>query len=140
MRRIILQQKRAIRILHSVEYRNHTYPLFYRYKVLNTFDLASIENCIFVNKCLNNEFFALFTNHFNLTARSHSYCTRSVSNGLMLKRLYNTIRYGNKSIINSTVSIWNHFQAVVHGQDLFNISPKRMKSTISKYCFDKYEE
>ena len=139
LRRIILQQKRAIRILHSVEYRNHTYPLFYRYKVLSIFDLASIENCIFANKCLNDEIFALFSNHFNLTARSHSYCTRSVSNGLILKRLYNTIRYGSKSIINSTVSTWNHFQTIVHSQNLFNISPKRMKSIISKYFFDKYE-
>ena len=109
LNRITLLQKRAIRILHSAAYRDHTSPLFHRYKVLKFVDLVSLENCIFVNKCFNGETFSLFSNHFKLTASSDSYCTRSVSNGLIFKRLYNTFHYGKKSIINSTVSIWNCF-------------------------------
>ena len=35
LNRITLLQKRAIRILHSAAYRDHTCPLFHRYKVLN---------------------------------------------------------------------------------------------------------
>ena len=34
LNRITLLQKGAIRILHSAAYRDHAYPLFYRYKVL----------------------------------------------------------------------------------------------------------
>ena len=109
LNRITLLQKRAIRILHSAAYRDHTSPLFHRYKVLKFVDLVLLENCIFVNKCFNGEIFSLFSNHFKLTASSDSYCTRSVSNGLIFKRLYNTFHYGKKSIINSTVSIWNCF-------------------------------
>ena len=109
LNRITLPQKRAIRVLHSAAYRDHTSPLFHRYKVLKFVDPVSLENCIFVNKCFNGEIFSLFSNHFKLTASSHSYCTRSVSNGLIFKRLYNTFHYGKKSIINSTVSIWNCF-------------------------------
>ena len=78
-----------------------------------------------VNKCFNDEAFSLFSNHFKLTASSHSYCTRSVSNGLIFKRLYNTIRYGNKSIISSTVRTLNHFQTVFHGHNLLNMSQKK---------------
>ena len=125
LNRITLLQKRAIRILHSAAYRDHTCPLFHIYKVLKFVDLVSLENCIFVNKCFNGEAFSLFLNHFTLTASSHSYCTRSVSNGLIFKRLYNTICYGNKSIINSTVSTWNHFQTIFYGHNLFNMSPKK---------------
>ena len=34
------------------------------------------------------------------------YCIRSVRIGLIFKRLYKNDRYGNKSILKSTVSIW----------------------------------
>ena len=111
----------------------YTCPLFHRSEVLKFVDLVSLENCIFVNKCFNNKAFSLFSNNFKLTPSSHSYCTRSVRNGLIFKRLYNTIRYGNKSIINSAVSTWNHFQTIFHGHNLLNMSPKKMKSLISKY-------
>ena len=137
LNRITLLEKRAIRILHSAAYGVHTCPLFHRYKVLKFVDLVSLENCIFINKCFNDEAFFLFSNHFKLTASSHSYCTRSVSNGLLFKRLYNTIRYGNKSIINSTISSWNHFKIIFH---LLIMSPKKMKSLISKYFFENSEE
>ena len=137
LNRITLLQKRAIRILHSAAYRDHTSPLFHRSKVLKFVDIVSLENCIFVNKCFNDEAFSLFSNHFKLTASSHSYCTRSVSNGLIFKRLYNTFLYGNKSIINSTVST---FQTILHGHNLLNMSPKKVKSLISKYFFENYEE
>ena len=134
LNRITLLQKRAIRILHSAAYRDHTSPLFHRSKVLKFVDIVSLENCIFVNKCFNDEAFSLFSNHFKLTASSHSYCTRSVSNGLIFKRLYNTFRYDNKSIIGSTVRTWNRFQTIFHGHNLLNISPKKIKSLISE-CF-----
>ena len=133
LNRITLQKKRVIRILHSAAYRDYTCPLFHRFKILKFVVLVSLENCIFVNKYFSDEAFSLFSNHFKQTASSHSYCSRSVSNGLILKRLYNTIRYGNKSIINSTVSTWNHFQTIFHGHNLLNMSPKKMKSLISKY-------
>ena len=74
LNRITLLQKRAIRILHSAAYRDHTCPLFHRCKVLKFIDFVSLENHIFVNKYLNNDAFSLFSNHFKLTASIHSYC------------------------------------------------------------------
>ena len=86
LNRIPLLQKKAIRTLHSAAYRDHTCPFFH--KVLKFVDLVLLENCILVNKCFNDEAFSLFSNHFKLTASSHYYCTRSVSNGLIFKRFY----------------------------------------------------
>ena len=54
LNRITLLQKRAIKILHSAAYRDHTCPLFHRHKVLKFVNLISLENCIFVNKCFNS--------------------------------------------------------------------------------------
>ena len=59
LNRITLLQKRAIRILHSAAYRDHT-SLFHRSKVLKFVDIVSLENCIFVNKCFNDEDFPYF--------------------------------------------------------------------------------
>ena len=117
--RILLLQKRTIRILHSLL----IHPLFHRYKVLKSVDLVLWENWVFVNKCFNNEAFSLFSNHFKLTASSHSFCTRSVSNGLIFKRLYSTFCYSDTSIISAS-GTWNHFQPIFHGNNLLNISPK----------------
>ena len=133
LNRITLLQKRGIRILHSAAYRDHTCPLFHRYKFLKFVDLVSLENWIFVNKYFNNEAFSLFSNHFKPTASSHSYCTRSVSNGLIFTKLYKTIRYSNKSIINSTVSTWNHFQTIFYGNNLLNMSQKKKKNEITYF-------
>ena len=38
------------------------------------------------------------------------------------------MRYGNKSIINSTVSTLNYFQTIFHGHMLRNMSPKNWNS------------
>ena len=38
---ITLLQNRAIRILHSAAYRDHTSPLFHRYKILKIVDIVS---------------------------------------------------------------------------------------------------
>ena len=110
LNRIALLQKTAIRILHFAAFRHCTCPLFHWYKVLKFVDLLLLENWLFVNKCFNNNLFLIFKS-CETTASSHSYCTRSVNNGLIFKSLYNNI-YVNKSIINSTVSTWNHFQTI----------------------------
>ena len=94
-------------MLHSASFRDHSFPLFHKQKFA---DLVPLENGRFVNKCFNKNDFSLFSNLSNLIASSHSYCTRSISNGLMFKRFYSPNRYGNKSIIISQVSTWNHFK------------------------------
>ena len=81
--RIFLLQKRAIKILRSAAYRDHTCPLFHSTKFKNFVDLVLLENCKYVNKCFNKDAFSLFPNHTKLTTSSHSYYTRSVSNGLI---------------------------------------------------------
>ena len=77
-----------------------------------------------VYKYFNDVAFHLFSNHFKLIASNHSYCTRSVSNGLIFKKLYNTIRYNNKSI--------KSFQTKFHVYNLIKMSLKNMESLIIK--------
>ena len=110
LNRITLLQKRAIRILHSAAYREHTCPLFHRYKLLKFVDLVLLENCILVNKCFNDDAFSLFLNHFKLTASNYSYCTRSdfTLPFVMVINLF-----------------FKHFQTIFHGHNLLDISQKK---------------
>ena len=98
--------------------------------------LVSLENGRFVNKCFNDNDFSLFSNLSNLTASSHSYCTRSVSNGLMFKTFYSPIRYGNKSIIISGKYL-ESFQTIFNGHNLLNMLSKKVKSEqpLRFYCY-----
>ena len=73
--------------------------LFCKYKILKFILFFSLDHCIFLNKCFNDDAFSLSSNYSKLTATSRSYCTRSVSNGLTFKRFYQTIRYNNKSLM-----------------------------------------
>ena len=82
-------------------------------------------------KCFNENGFSLFSSHFKPIANSHSNWTRWVSNGLTFRRRDNTIRYDNKSLINSTVNTWSHFQAIFHGYNLLNISPKEAINNVA---------
>ena len=61
-----------------------------------------------------------------LTAKdiAQTYYTTSIINGLIFKRIYNTICYDNKSITDSTVRTWNDFQTIYHGHSLLNMLPK----------------
>ena len=64
--------------------------------------------CYIVNKRFNDVAFYLFSNHFKLIASNHSHCTRSVNKGLIFKKLYNTIRYSNKSFSNNIPRLQPH--------------------------------
>ena len=147
LNRFTLQQKRDIRILHTFCYlQDHTSPLFHRDKGLKFVDIVSLENCIFVNKWFNNEAFSLLSNHFELTASSHSYCTRLVmvwylrdftiyyfTIAIYLLLMVPQIYYQLKSlgiIFKQSSMVTTYLKYVT----------KKIKSLISKYFFENHEE
>ena len=48
--------------------------------------------------------------NFKLGSTTHSYNTKSASNGLLFVPSYNTVRFGRKSIVHSTTLTWNYLQ------------------------------
>ena len=51
---IMLLQKRAVRIIDKVGIRDHTTPIFKKYKILKFNDLVDFQLCIFMHKASNN--------------------------------------------------------------------------------------
>ena len=94
--------------------------------------------------------FSLLSNHFKLTASSHSYCTRLVMVWYLrdFTIYYFTIAiylllWYHKSIINSKVL--ESFSKIFHGHNLLKIChqknvTKKIKSLISKYFFENHED
>ena len=66
-----------------------------------------VESCVFINNCFNKDSFSIFNGSLKFVSTSHSYNTRSASNGLLCVPSYNSVRFGRKSIINSTTLTWN---------------------------------
>ena len=60
-----LLQKKALRIMHVVQFDAHTSPLFYNSKILKFIDVISTENCILTNNRFNKDPFAVFAQNYN---------------------------------------------------------------------------
>jgi hypothetical protein len=77
LNKLILLQKRAIRIISRVQYLEHTTNLFSQLKILKLKDLYQQRCALFTYKLYSNQFPAPFTNDFAMTVLSHSHNTRA---------------------------------------------------------------
>ena len=62
----------------------YTTTLFKNRNILKFVDIINVKSCFFTNNCFNEDSFSIFNEKFKLVSTSHSYNTRSVSNGLLL--------------------------------------------------------
>ena len=69
--RIVILQKKALRIMNFQSRDSHSSPLFKSNHILKLEDKILIENILFINKSLNNLLPAVFKNWFNSCKQSH---------------------------------------------------------------------
>ena len=74
----------------------HITPLFKNYNILKFIDIINAGSCVFINNCFNIDSFSIFNENFKLVSTSHSYNTRSASNGLLFVQSHNSVRFGRK--------------------------------------------
>ena len=110
IQRIIILQKKAIRIINFQPRNFHTSPLFKQNSILKFQDKICLENILFVSKSLNNLSPSIFNTWFSLSLDQHNYETSSSIQGNLMKLFYKTDRYGKYSIIASAVESWNKIQ------------------------------
>ena len=115
----------------------HTNPLFFENRILKFQDIVNLENCIFVQNCLNKNAFLIFSEHFKKVSNIHNYSTRSASKGLLFKKLHKTTRFGINSIANSALLSWNFFQSHFDEYDILKTS--NLKSLFHNYFLSTYE-
>ena len=105
--RLHILQKKALRTIYFEKHQAHSTPLFYRSSILKLTDKITVENCMFISKCVNNHMPSVFNNWFEFASTSHRYETFCSANDLLKILSCSTKRYGKEAIINSAISSWN---------------------------------
>ena len=77
IKRLIILQKNANRIINFKPRNCNTTPLFKENAILKLIDKVQLENILFVNKCINNFLPPIFNDWFTFASAQHTYQTSS---------------------------------------------------------------
>ena len=116
---LIKLQKRALRIVSGLKYRDHTNETFAKFKCLKLKDIILHKSCIQVFKAKQGSLPKNLQIRFQKVNEIHSHSTRNSSN--MFQKLY---KQHCKSMCLS-----------VKGTSLFNALPTNVKCSKNTYCF-----
>ena len=106
-------------------------PLFKRNFILKFSDKVTLENTLFVSKCVNNLLPSLFNDWFLFSSDQHNYETSGSSLGNLHKPSY------KNSIIVSTINAWNNSQLLKIS--LRHLYPNKIKKILSDALFQSTE-
>jgi len=126
LNRILILQKRCVRIISKSGFRAHTAPLFNKFKILPVHALYDYNVGIFMYLYFNDLLPSNFDSLFDRNIDIHSYNTRG--------KLNYRVNYGQSSLSRSLISY--------NGPLLWNSLPEYIKSSkslnIFKYKFKEY--
>ena len=92
-------QKKALRLMNLKPRNFCTSPLCLRFNILK------LENCLLINKAINNFLPSLFDDSFKFASKTHS-STKS----LLKIPTINTKNYGKYAVKTSSITSWNEIQ------------------------------
>ena len=98
IQRIVILQKKAVRIINFQPRNSHASPLFKQNFNLKFQDKICLENVLFVSKSLNNLTPSIFSTWFSFSSDQHNYETSRSTQGNLTKLFYKTNRYGKNSL------------------------------------------
>ena len=138
IQRIIILQKKAIRIINLQPRNFHTSPLFKQNSILKFQDKICLENILFVSKSLNNLSPSVFNTWFSFSSDQHNYETSSSTQCSLTKLFYKTNKYGKYSITVSAVEVWNKIQKQLKNILLKDLPSNKTKTVVSNFYFKSY--
>ena len=107
VRRLVILQKRALRIMSFKDQLFHSSPLFSSNNILTLGDKITLENILFVSKSINRQVPSICYDWFTFSGNLHRYETCwSVTNHLNIPT-FRTQKYGHFSIRTSAIRSWN---------------------------------
>ena len=135
--RIIILQKKVLRIMNFQSRDSLSSPLFRSNHILKLEDKTLVWNIIFINKSFNNLLPPIFKIWSNFCSDLHNYRTVS-STAKIFKPYYRTDSYGKNSVTLGAINSWNKTQCQFSDLSLKTFSPTKIKSLLFKKCTGKY--
>ena len=104
LKKILLKQKQAVRIIFHKDRLTHSRPLMYKLNALNVYQINLYQVILFMYQVKNNVVPKIFNDNFPTV--DHSYSTRFSINNFQFPRSSQTSRF---SIILRGPKLWNEF-------------------------------
>ena len=124
--RIIILQKKALRIMNFQSKDSHSSPLFKSNHILKLDDKILTENIIFINKSFNNLLPPTFKSWFTFCSDVQNYETLSSTADKIFKPSHRTDSYGKNSITIGAINSWNETQDQFSNLSLKTYSPTKI--------------
>ena len=118
---LFLLQKKAIRIVNRVNYREHTDPLFKKLKLLTVYQVFELNCLIFMYKCIKGNKFSEFKERIQFNTDIHDHNTR--------KKTFRVINKARLDICKNSF--------LYHGINIWNLLDSELKSLNSIGYFKK---
>ena len=110
MSRIVILQKKVLRIMNFESRDSHSSLLFKSNHIRKLEDKILIQNILFINKSFNNLLSPIFKSWFTFCSEVRNYQTISSTADKIFKPSYRTDSYGKKSITIGAINSWNKTQ------------------------------
>ena len=117
----------------------HLSPLFSSNNILKLGEKITLENILFVSKCINRQVPSIFYDWFTFSGNSHRYETCwSVTNHLNIPT-FRTQKYGHFSIRTGVIRSRNYTQDMLKiNLSLKHSTPNRIKYFLPKHFIESY--
>ena len=125
LQKILLLQKKAIRIICHADYLSHTDPLCKTHKILKVNDIYLLNLGIFMYQLTKNELPKLFQNMFSTNNQYHNYPTRQASSYHLPRT---RTLFSNKIFTNSGPKFWNSLPSDVRESNTIYTFKRKVKS------------
>ena len=138
IQRIVILQKKAIRIINFQPRNSHTSHLFKQTSILKFQDKICVGNILFISKSLNNLSPSVFNTWFSFSSDQHNYETSNSTQGNLTKIFCKTNKCGKYSITVSAVESWKRIQKQLKNILLKDLFPNKTKTVVSNFYFKSY--
>ena len=139
VRRLIVLQKKALRIMNFKDQLFHSSPLFSSSNILKFGDKITLENIRFISRSINRQVHSIFNDWFTFSRNLHRYETCRLATNHLNIPTFQTQTYGHFSIRVIAIHSWNYTQDILKAiLSLKNSTPTSIKYFLTEYFIESY--
>ena len=131
LNKLVIIQKKIIRLIVNAEYSEHTPPLFQSLKLLKLRDMYTLEIAKFMYKCVIRDIPEPLSNIYTVTNRVHGHDTRQNEH---FRPSISRLKSSTQSVLYKGPVIWNSIPSeIIETNNLQSFSYKIRISLLNNY-------